>query len=128
VLALGLLVSLTGSAAALAAGNDVKLAGPSSVKLGSKFAYRASGFDMSPANFLAVWQAQPSVGCAKTYDREYGRATFVTGERLQSGKSFSLKIKFTATHVGKHYLCAYLINQKTTKTYARAATHWTDHT
>jgi hypothetical protein len=116
---------------ALASASSIKVTGPSSVKIGTRFVYKVSGFAASPANFLAIWEAPPTIRCARTYDREYNLSSslsYIGGKHLKAGRDFSRSTTFTAKHAGTHYLCAYLINLRSTKTYAHAAAHWSDHT
>ena len=127
VLAASLVCVLAVSADA-AKRSSVTVKGPSSVKIGKTFSFHISGFAASPANYVSVREAPTS--CASTYAPESSKSG-PTGQskNLTPGKSFSYKTAgFKAAHKGKHFLCVYVINFSTIKTYAHASTAWTDHT
>ncbi len=120
--------------------SSVKIKGPSSVKVGKAFHYKASGFAAGGANFLATFENPGSLSCPKSYTTEYfdrqAGAAYISGYNLKGGK-FSVKVPkttpFVASAVGKHFLCAYLVKQLptgivTSKTYAHAHKRWTVHT
>jgi hypothetical protein len=116
------------------AGNSLRLSGPKSNKMGSDFNYTISGTASSPANYVVAWeQFYPNGGCASTYLEESTRAFLpdTYGLTLWVNRTvshnYSLLAQFGAAHLGKHGVCAYLINLTTGDTYAYAGAFWTNH-
>ncbi len=106
--------------------SSVTIKGPSSVKLGHKFSFRISGFATSPANFVAVREAGSS--CAATYQKEFSKSVPTNqSKNVTPGKSFSFDVNGKADNAGKHYLCVYVLNFQTVKTYAHAGKSFVDH-
>jgi hypothetical protein len=128
---LGFALMIAVSASALASSSSVKITGPSSVKVGTKFQFKISGFDAKPADRLDLFEA--SVPCSASASNE----TLVQSvnpllnndTNVKKNHSFSETLKLSAKHAGTHYLCAYLVIDKapsfTTK--AHAQKKWTDH-
>lgn len=117
-------VVLVCAATALAASSKVKVHAPKSVKIGTTYSVTTTGRASGKANFLVGFENGP---CKKTYAAEYntyGTAAVPLSTPVK-GK-FSKKLMFSAGSAGRHYFCAYLINRKTTKTYAHAHAHWTE--
>ncbi|MGO9962942.1 MAG: hypothetical protein ACLPUG_05860 [Acidimicrobiales bacterium] len=116
------------------AGSSLKLNGPTSNKLGKPFEYTISGTAVGPANYVVAWeQFYPQGGCASTYAAEstrvylpntYGLTLF---ENRSVSQNYSMVEHFGADHVGKHGVCAYLIDLATGNTYAYAGQFWTNH-
>ena len=115
-------------------GSSLRLRGPTSNKLGAAFEYTISGAAVSPANYVVAWeQFYPQSGCANTYAAEstrvflpntYGLTLF---ENKSVSHNYSIVEQFGADHVGKHGICAYLIDLATGDTYAYAGAFWTNH-
>jgi len=115
-------------------GNSLKLSGPTSNKIGASFKYSISGTAVSPADYVVAWeQYYPQAGCASTYAAESTRAFLpdTYGVTLFEDRSvshtYSMVEQFGADHVGKHGICAYLIDLATGDTYAHAGQFWTNH-
>jgi hypothetical protein len=114
--------------------SSLRLIGPTSNKLGAAFEYTISGAAVSPANYVVAWeQFYPQSGCANTYAAEstrvflpntYGLTLF---ENKSVSHNYSIVEQFGADHVGKHGICAYLIDLATGDTYAYAGAFWTNH-
>ncbi|MGD0982485.1 MAG: hypothetical protein ABSA65_01550 [Acidimicrobiales bacterium] len=116
------------------AGSSLRLSGPTSNKMGSAFKYTISGTALSPADYVVAWeQFYPQEGCATTYAAEstrtflpdtYGLTLF---ENRSVSHNYSIVEEFGADHLGKHGICAYLIDLTTGDTYAYAGQFWTNH-
>jgi hypothetical protein len=135
-LALGVTVLvLAFSAVADGAGSSLKLTGPRSNKLGTRFSYTISGYAAGAGDYVVAWeQLYPRSGCAGTYAAESARAFLPstygigleTATSVRPGSSFSIGAAFHAVNPGQHRLCAYLISLETGATYAHAAAWWTN--
>jgi len=116
------------------AGSSLTLSGPKSNTMGADFDYTISGTAISPADYVVAWeQFYPQAGCASTYAAEstrvflpntYGLTLF---ENRNVSHHYSVVEQFGAVHLGKHGICAYLINLSTGDTYACAGAFWTNH-
>jgi hypothetical protein len=113
--------------------SSLSLSGPKTNRYGTDFTYTISGTANSPADYLVAWeQYYPASGCAATYAAESAR-TFLPAtygitlwmNRSVSGR-YSALARFGAEHLGKHGMCAYLINLSTGDTYAYGGAFWTN--
>ena len=117
-----------------AAGSSLRLSGPTSNKVGTAFDYTISGVAISPADYVVAWeQFYPQEGCASTYAAESTRTFFPNTygltlfENRTVSHNYTLVEHFGAAHLGKHGICAYLIDLATGDTYADAGAFWTNH-
>src|SRR5213076_1616173 len=80
------------------------------------------------ANHLYVWEAPSTPACAGTSGAEARRAALALfASRAIAGHGrFSLVLRFVARSAEKHRLCAYLVNRRSGKTFARAEAAWTN--
>jgi hypothetical protein len=126
-------ISQASTAGSNSAGSSLKLSGPKTNKFGTDFDYTISGAASGAANYLVAWeQYDPQKGCATTYAAESTRAFLPSTygltlwlNRPVSG-SYSVRAAFGAAHLGKHGMCAYLINLTTGDTYAYGGAFWTN--
>lgn len=127
-LAAAIVVSLTCAATAWAAGNSLSVQTPSSVKLGAVYKNHTSGDAVAPANFVVGFSVKGHA-CKSTFLAEYaflGNPSMAPLAQHVSG-TFSKTTKLQAAAGGTVYWCAYLINYKSGKTYAKASGHYTEH-
>jgi hypothetical protein len=126
-------MSQASTASTRSGGSSLVLRGPKTNKYGSDFDYTISGTASGAADYLVAWeQYYPQSGCASTYAAESTR-TFLPDtygltlwlNRSVSG-SYSALAEFGASHLGKHGMCAYLINLSTGDTYAHGGAFWTN--
>jgi hypothetical protein len=126
-------MSQASTASSRSGGSSLNLNGPKTNKYGTDFRYTISGTASGPADYLVAWeQYYPQSGCASTYSAESAR-TFLPDtygltlwlNRSVSG-SYSALAEFGAAHLGKHGMCAYLINLSTGDTYAFGGAFWTN--
>lgn len=111
----------------------MRVAGPTTNKMGTNFDYVISGVASAPANRVVAWeQYDRHQGCSPTFAGETVRALFepsslygltVWTNRAVSGR-FSIDAAFGAAHLGVHGICAYLIDFTTGQTYASAGAFW----
>jgi len=126
-------ISQASTAGSHSAGSSLKLSGPKTNKFGTDFDYTIAGTAAGAANYLVAWeQYYPQKGCASTYAAEstqaflpstYGLTLWLN--RSVSG-AYSVRAAFGAAHLGKHGMCAYLINLTTGDTYAYGGAFWTN--
>jgi hypothetical protein len=121
---LALVAVLAGSA--IAAGNSIRLAGPHVNRFGSAFHYVASGATSGPANHVWAWETPALRPCATTYREEIGRGRIFlfVSRQLARNRRFSFVIRFFARNHEAHRLCAYVVNQGSGRTFARAEASW----
>ncbi|MGH9020350.1 MAG: hypothetical protein ACRDV0_04960 [Acidimicrobiales bacterium] len=126
---------LTLSHGASAAGNSLKLAGPTSNKLGTNFNFLVTGSASAPANHVVAFEQVDKVnGCASTFAAEAVRLIIENStygvylwDNVAASGTYSVTARFGADHPGVHGICAYLINLSTGTTYANAGVFWTNH-
>ena len=126
-------ISQASTAGSHLSGSSLKLSGPKTNKYGTDFDYTISGTAAGPANYLVAWeQYYPQKGCATTYAAESTRAFLPSTYGLTLwlnravSTSYSARAAFGAAHLGKHGMCAYLINLTTGDTYAYGGAFWTN--
>jgi hypothetical protein len=107
--------------------SNVSIAGPTSVKLGTNFHFKVTGFLAKPASDVAVYELSDPCK-AKVHD-EIGTGGELTQIAPRPGHKFSVRVNRFARVPGVHYLCAYVFNRKvpSRKTYAHAQLSWTNH-
>ena len=121
-------LALSPATEAFAAKSSIRLRGPKVNTLGARFQYAVSGVVAGRANHLYVWEAPSTPACARTSGAEAKRAALVLfASRAIAGHGrFSLVLRFVARSAEKHRLCAYLVNRRSGKTFARAEAAWTN--
>ena len=128
-----LTLAATATAVQAAGGSTLALSGSHRNTLGQNFNYTIHGFAAAPANRVVAWeQFYKRTGCAHTYLAEKARTsqTAVYGLTLWDNTavtpngSYSLLARFGAANVGKHGICAYLIDAASGVTYAHADAWW----
>jgi hypothetical protein len=114
-------------------GSSLKLSGPKNNRMDTSFDYTISGTATGSANYLVAWeQYYPQSGCARTYAAESTRVflPYTYGLTLFVNKAVSHKYSsveaFEAAHLGKHGICAYLINLASGDTVANGGAFWTN--
>ena len=117
---------LAAAGSALAAATSIRLAGPHVNAFHSSFHYVASGFAGGQANHAWAWETPANRPCAATYRQEIrrGRIFLFVSKPLARNRSFSFVIRFFARNRESHHLCAYVVNQRSGATYARAEASW----
>jgi hypothetical protein len=126
-------ISQASTAGSHSTGSSLALTGPKTNKFGTDFSYTISGTAAGAADYLVAWeQYYPQKGCATTYAAESTRAFLPSTYALTlwlnrpvSG-AYSVRTAFGAAHLGKHGMCAYLINLSTGDTYAHGGAFWTN--
>jgi hypothetical protein len=113
---------------ALAAKSSVRLRGPKLNTLGARFQYTVSGVATGRANHLYVWETPSTPACARTAGAQSRRAALAlfASRAIARHRRFSLVLRFVARSAAKHRLCAYLVNRRSGKTFARAEAAWTN--
>lgn len=109
--------------------STLNLRGASSNTLGQLFNWTMSGF-AGPANFVKAWETiRGHNGCASTFTAEAARSDTVlfASNPVTPNTHFSQVIHFRANNLLSHNLCAYLIDRRTQKTYAKAVGFWSNH-
>ena len=121
-------LALSPAAEALAAKSSIRLRGPKVNTLGARFQYTVSGIAAGRANHLYVWEAPSTPACALTSSAQARRATLAlfASRPIARHRRFSLVLRFVARNAEKHRLCAYLVNRRSGKTFARAEAAWTN--
>lgn len=107
----------------------ISIAGPTSVKLGSPFRFRITGFLAAPATKVAIFEDSRSCS-SKQLDELNRRSSVEPDQFLPSrGHHFTRNLSLFARVLGKHYLCAYVFNKgvPSHRTYARAQHVWSNH-
>jgi len=130
---IALAVALAGLAiASLAFGklnSAIRLSGPKSNVLGKTFSVSMSGYSaLASERVVAGQQTSTALSCARQYAGERHRADFASAiaRNVPRKKHFKqLTVRLVARVLGRHALCAYLINARTLVTYAEAETTWT---
>jgi hypothetical protein len=121
-------LTLVFAATAVAAGNSLHVQTPTSVKLGTVYKIKTFGHATSPANFVVGFSVK-GAKCKSTFLQEYSflgnPSTAPLAQHVRG--SFSKTTKLKAAAGGTVYWCAYLINYKSGKTYAKAFGHYTEH-
>ena len=124
------LVSLSGLLAlagfALAAGSSIRLAGPRVNAFHTSFHYVGSGFASGQANHVWAWETPATRPCASKYREEVGRGRIFlfVSKPLTRNRRFEFVIRFFARNRESHHLCAYVVNQRSGTTLARAEASW----
>jgi len=121
-------------AVGVAISNSLHVSGPTSNNIGQSFNEQISGHAKGGANFVVAWeQYYPRAGCAATYAAESTRAFLPSTygltlwiDQTVHGK-YSIAAHFGAGNLGKHGICAYLINLSSGTTYAHGSIFWTNH-
>jgi hypothetical protein len=121
-------LALALSGAALAAGSSITLRGPHVNKLGTEFAYTATGYANGGAAY-AVGLEVSGGACARSYRLESrGRgAARVFRRSLKHNARFRLTVRIFASKVGSHRLCAYVTGRLGATTFARAEANWRNY-
>ncbi len=126
VLALALAATLALPAGAAASNSSIAVKGPSSIKTGRAYSFTVSGTAYTPGNFVSLRSA--TVPCASTYRAEYPLSVSTNSSRyVKNSQRFSFTVRLQAARPVTSYLCAYVINSRTIKTYAHAGTRLTVH-
>jgi len=115
-------------AAANAAKSSIRLRGPKVNTLRARFQYAVYGGAAGRADHLKVWQAPFAPSCARTASGESRRAAAVlfADRAIARHRRFSLVLRLVARNTERHRLCAYLVNRRSGKTFARAEASWTN--
>ena len=131
--AASLALAATATAVQAAGGSTLALSGSHRNTLGQNFNYTIHGFAAAPANRVVAWeQFYQRTGCAQTYIAEKARTsqTALYGLTLWDNRAvtpngaYSVLARFGAANVGKHGICAYLIDAASGVTYAHAGAWW----
>ena|SRR5436305_853370 len=120
---LAMVVGLAAPATATA-GSTLRVQAPKSTVSGAGYSISTKGRALGNANFLRSTQV-PDQPCKKTWKAESGIAASMAPSGRVHG-SFSREAFYSSGNPPGHtwYVCAYLINKKSRKTFARASAHF----